>query len=241
MRKIFIILTLIVSSFFVFKPNVKADTVSYNVNSSHLNYINDDFYLIREKAIEYCNENNKHYVIIYESEFIAYVFDTDYAFVGYNNPIIYFKVDYTAEKYKIRSGVFTLSGSATSITSSLVPTSSSTSINLNYYIDTNLENVLYTGSKEFNIVYNDLIYPIKKDTVVPTLYQIYLDENYVEPEPEPEDPHLEEKEILSNFYTTVITKIGELANNVFNNYILLFSIGIFIFVFVFEIIFRRLL
>ena len=244
MRKIFIILTLIVSSFFIFNNDVKADTTTYNVNLTHFDYLNDEFYLLREKVIEYSNENNMYYLIVYKSgEFNAYVFEKKEYTIDFNdfNGSVYININSSSKICEIYDETLNCSGNSTSITFSLVAKYSSTSISYLNYLDSNIESLKYTGSVDFNISYNDLLYSVTLNGTVPSLYQIYLDDTYVEPEPEPEDPHLEEKEKLSNFYTTVITKIGELATNVFNNFILLFVIGIFVFIFIFEIIFRRLL
>lgn len=239
MRKIFIILTLIVSSFFVFNTNVKAATVEYTIKDTQYQFINDDFFKLRELVINYVNENNKYYVIYndyYGSSLQVSIFDCSY--LKMSNYNLFNSCGHT--KYKLSNDKLSLvqSGSGTSFSSQYTNLSAYFSY---AFMDTNVEDISSEDTNTYIIKYNDLTYTIEPGDILPTLYQIYLDENYVEPEPEPEDPHLEEKEILSNFYTTVITKIGELANNVFNNYILLFSIGIFIFIFVFEIIFRRLL
>jgi len=58
---------------------------------------------------------------------------------------------------------------------------------------------------------------------------------------EQENPNQEEIDKVTNFYTIVIKKIEYLANEISNNYILLFVIGIFIVTFLFLLIFRRFL
>lgn len=239
MRKIFMILTLIVSSFFIFNISVEAKTIDYTVQDKHYEFINEDFFKLRELVINYVNENNKYYVIHNNSagsSLLASVFDCSY--LEMLNYSLYNSCGFI--KYRLSNDKLSLEQSGTG--SSFSTQYTNTVGYFSYaFMDTNVKDIISKDTNTYIIRYNDLIYTIEPGDILPTLYQIYLDENYVEPEPEPEDPHLEEKEILSNFYTTVITKIGELANNVFNNYILLFSIGIFIFIFVFEVIFRRYL
>ena len=53
------------------------------------------------------------------------------------------------------------------------------------------------------------------------------------------DPFEEDKEIMNNFYTTIFTKISDLAISFANNYTFLLIFGIFILIFVFELIWRR--
>ena len=222
MKKLNIILTLLVSSFFLFSTNVKADTTIQIIEEEMSYMTNEDFLLLREKTIEYCEENDMYYYIYFkDSIFYSHIFDktrlSSYDFsttgtqiaipnlisghVSYiNNGVLNVPVTYTKQRPELHA-----------------------TYNYSYalYLDSNIENALYTRTDVLTINYNEFSYSISNGMEMPTLYDIYLNSQVNE------DP---KAEIISNFYTVVIQKIGLFADLVTNDYIVFSSAVIFIFV-----------
>ena len=246
MRKIFIILTLIVSSFFIFNNDVKADTIDLTISGTSNSYLNSTYFQdFRNHVLDNLETDNMYYVIVYNSTndtYYSYHFESyDGNFIMDNNTL---KLSpYLKRKLMRHANIGRYYESYGSGSHSLSATIDDSNV-INYVLlDTNYPDFKYLGTNEYNIIYDECTYILKNGSKVRTLYEYSIaNQNscILEDEVE-EDVHAEKKEILSNFYNMVITKIGELANIVFNDYILLFVIGIFIFIFVFEIIFRRLL
>lgn len=237
MKKVYLVLTLLMTSLFFFSTNeVRADTV-YTVNSSDFDYINDDFLKMRELAIEYCNENNTYYLIQYKNSSLQVAFfektiDIYFTYINANGRIY---LRSTGSDLKIYKGTTNLweYGSSSGFSDYI---SSGSTLSYAYFLDTNIENLLYTGSKSFTITYNDLSYLVEQNTVMPSLYQIYLDDT-VEDVP-PEVPVVE-NEVIANYYSTVISKIGYLVETISSNQVYLSVIVIFLLIFITELIFRR--
>ena len=238
MKKLYIILALIMSSFFFYSSDVRADTTTYEVIESEFNNFTEDFSNLRELTIANLNETYSYYIILYhksKSRLTAYLFEsTSNAQVFFSNGIgIYLSVSGAYKNYYLNGSNFTESGSGSNYYSTLCSVNGTTCTYLSL-LDTNFD-LSYTSGSTFNIKYNDLLYEITVGSKVPNLYEIYLDSIEVP------DIHEEEKQILSNFYNLVIEKIVLLSNYIINNYIFLSFVGIIILIFLIELIRRYLL
>lgn len=250
MRKIYIIFTLFIS-LFLFSSNVKADkkNIIFNFEEFDFSYINDEFFKLREKTLEFINNNDSYnyYVIFYDdssSLLFSYVFieeitDKYLRFMPYSSgdtAMIYIPTRYT--KYYLNNDELISSGNTSSFFERLGDINGS-----NYYyrfIDTNIDDIFFESGKDssynveihcrdFNLIFDS-------NTDLPTLYEIYSLSGIGEPI----DIHEEEKNILLNFYTIIIEKINLLCDVFVSNYIYLSIFVIFILIFVIELL-RRLL
>ena len=117
MKKVYLILTLFMTSLFFFSINkVSADTV-YEVQASNLDYINEDFNSLRDKTIEYCNENNMFYIMTYESGYyLSYIFAEESLEIQYNDRTsgLNLRKNYSFESFRLYNGEFLLYGTGTS-------------------------------------------------------------------------------------------------------------------------------
>lgn len=242
MKKVYLMLALFVTSFFFFSINeVSAATYTYELTEEKMAYINDDFFKLREQVIEYVATNNLEGYLIYQLglKVSAFVFNSGYT-LYVNNMYASNKVmlpltygNYTSINLDSNGNLSVGSTVTYSSTMNIL----SSSIVLDNYLDTDLP-LTYHNSDIYEINYNGKTYTISKESTVPTMYQIYLDNQVPE---EPVDKFLEEKEVMNNFYSTIFAKIGELAVVFANNFTFLFIFGMFILIFVIEIIRRFLI
>ena len=242
MKKLLIIITLFVSSFFSFSFEALADTFSVTLNDSSFSYLNEDFYTFRSLVQEYAETNDNYYLIFYENDkYYVYFLSTenvkieDMVFVN-NTFRIYLSNggSYTRFYYENNSLVVNGFGSG-SVIRSLYDYSNNT-FNYNYFLDSNF-NVSYVSVRNniFSLQYKNLNIEVSSSSFFPSLYDVYLDSL------SSEDVHFAEKNILNNFYLIIIEKINYLSEIILNNYIFLSIIGIIILIFVFKLIFRRFL
>lgn len=240
MKKVYLILTLFVASLFFYSNKVYAATYTYEVSEETMSLINDDFFLFREKVLQYVEETNSPGYIIFfrDNIFESWVFNSDYWFFFTDGASSYdTRVSYTIKNFKRvqideNKNIKVIS---TTTSQQSWPFLRPDAV-LHFYIDSNLP-LTSRLTDTFLLNYNDLTYTIEKSMEFPTLYQIYLDHN----PPVEEEPVPEEITLLNNFYFSVIEKITILSNELSNNYIFLTIIGIIILIFISELIFRRLL
>ena len=234
MKRFYLILSLFMISFFFFSMNeVSAST--FIITEAEMNYINDDFYALREETIKYCNENNKKYIISYNGVvFFANIFDEGNVYMNtvvykdFNFPVLVYN---SADVYRIMDGVFkklSISPTVTNFhTNSYVFT-------MNPYIDSNVDQLVHLNYSH-DLIYGDYTYHIDSGSHFPSLFEIY---NIINA---PKDPFETDKLMLGNFYLTIGDKIGDLAIIFARNYIFIVITGILILIFVFELIRRKLL
>lgn len=243
MKKLFIIITLLMSSFFFFSlEKVSAITyISNDITPEVMSWINEDFYAFRDKVIEHCEENNLYYIIvrsISDSTYKAYVSNRtsrfSFGIQSASNIIIKLIVGGT--------DVYNFTNNDMKYYTTLP---SSSELNM-YHYDTGHE--LYILDSNFDFIYNvsvqvairywynSSVYPVVSGHVFPTLYKIYLDAN-----PIPPDPYEEERVVMNNFYSTIFTKISDLATSISTNFTFLVIFAIFILIFVFELVRRKFL
>lgn len=221
MKKLYMIITLFVSSFFFASYEVKAsykEITDLDIST----YITDDFLLSHEEAIA----RGWKYIVVYDSGTYKY-------FVLQNNSGN--TVHYTLDSSNLKlSGVTWYRWSNnkfSSVISNYNVTFSSSSISI---IDSSSD-IFPTSS--FDIVYNNIFYPATIDKKIITVYDVYND---LINGPSG-NPHQEEIEKVDSFYTLCIEKLGYLGEKIVSNYIYLSIFGIFILIIIFELIRRRFL
>ena len=246
MKKVLLSLTLFMASFFFVTLN-KVNAMEYDLefNVNDLQLINDSFFEYKEKVVNFLSENNlSDFIILYsQNRYKAIAIDND-CILKFNTQYIKAGVWYL---YLVASNCSAMSYSDssnieftnTSYSENLAILANNSSYISRFVYSSNfLLSTSEIGSHVYNLNFQDKIY-IYNSSQVYSLYDIYLDFNKPEEEPALPDKFTEEKEILNNFYSTIFTKITDLANNFANNYIFLLILGIFILIFVFELIWRR--
>lgn len=228
MKKLYLIITLFISSFFLFNSYVKADyPFIVNYEDNVLELINDEFFIVRDLVIDYANKNSYNYIIwLYSSKYEIFFIDSSnkvFTSIGrtwFENSTLLF--DY----YNIN-----LDTKELSFLSTYRFTRPSSSIS--FLLDSNMD--IYYNPYSLNINYKDNTYVVDSSTKLKTIYDIYLEFGGVVPD----NSHQEEIEKVGNFYTVVIDKLGYLAEIIVSNYIYLSIIVIFLVIFLFKLIFRR--
>ena len=218
-KSLVITLFLVLSSFFFISiKEVKADVTITDEDLS--TYITEEILVMRAKLIE----KGYKYVTVY-----------DKADKSYKN----FILDGTAS-----GGIatFTMNNTNFSFTGVTWRRKDLSVVISNYAMSYELSSFYIVDSSfdifptaEFNIIYNDLTFNVGSNNKFYTLYDIYnLGIN-------PPDPHESEKEVIANFYTICIDKLGYLGEQIVNNYVYLSMIVVLILVFIIELIRRWLM
>lgn len=244
MKKVLLTMILFISSFFLFNLNVNAATYDRNLTENDFSLINDDFLDFRNQVLYFVGET-KNYIIYYESsQYKAIISDIDSSYsieFGGFNYNCWFKFN-NFDLYIYKNKTLTFDSSITS--SKQIMAINSAASPSYFYLDSNLSSITSTtGSNYYYLKYNGSSYSLPWKSA--SLYNIYL-KNFTPPEepepeePEPEDSYIEEKNLLSSFYTVSIEKISYLANEFATNYIFLTILGVFVLIFTIEL-FRRLL
>lgn len=258
MKKLLIIMTLFMSSFFFLcNKEVKAA-----VNLSHemdftIFETSDTFFRLKSEienilALDNGTSYSDLYLITYESgKFYGYIFSSSYNYSPvaiFNSALdsLYVRVssyasDRLATRYYFDSSdnlVSKTSYQTGNINVFYVVYSSRT---INYSIrDVNSSNTSNIKDSIINHYYNDyeVVDTIESSaSVYSTTYDLYL--KYKEEVGEIINKHIEELGKVESFYTVVIQKLTYLAEIIVSNYIYLSIIVIFILIFVFLLIFRR--
>lgn len=233
MNKLLVLISLFLSSFFLFSFSVSAATSNIDISEDTYNLINDTFFTVKEEVEEYAKNNN------FNTYFITYS-SNSYNVLFYNNTnnsnficslssdlsCVFYKA-FTTGSYRENSGLV-VGGT----TSSLIINSSS----YKNYLYSNIGlKIIDSSTSLLNLNYNGRTYEFVGGDTIYSIYDIYesitLEEN----------PHQEEFNILSNFYNTVIDKLEYISEVFVSNYIYLSILVIFLLIFVFELIFRRFL
>lgn len=235
MKKFSIFLSLLMTSFFLLSQNVKA--IDITINESVFDYVTDErFEYLRNYAIDYCNNHPEYnYLISYYGA--TYPADGYYLdFFSSNASVLIDTYSLTTSGngpvYKLENASLVFQGNSNSV---LTYVNNSNSINFRTYLDTNANALVsssYYGST-YNVFYNDYSFSIFKGANVPSLYSIYRETHVIE---EPDNTP-----ILTTFYTTIGSKIAWLGEQFTESYIYLAILGVFILIFLIELIRRYLL
>lgn len=250
MKKLFIILTTLFSSFLCF--NVKAAVFEPEID---LSLINDKFFQIKEAAENFVKEDET-----YSDDFIIYIYSNKLyvSFYKLNNtytPYCTFRSSEYLRCYITTSGS-KLDAFLFSNTSQSLFKEGSIAYNQNniYYKKVNnnsfafilLYSTLDIDFKKYNgsssivykindfssIIYDDNTYKFKTLYMIKKEYDSFLGDK--------ELVHQEEGNVLKSFYTLCIEKIKYLSDVLVGNYIYLSIFVIFIIIFIFILIKRRL-
>lgn len=236
MKRVYLILTLFMASFFLLSSNVSAATM-YTVSESDVEYIlSEDFIKLRKAAIKYCDENNLNYIIT--NNYSVKIFDNSLynIYLEWDNGYYLLKPSISYKTFQLLDGVFTETGNGNGTTTIV----SYYGFSYSRFYDTNIENVIFTShsSSAFGIKYNDKELVISTNDKFPSLYEFIAPESEV---PEPEVPEIPEevKNKISNFYILIIDKIKVLTDYIATDFTMLFALVIFILVAVIGLV-RRL-
>lgn len=214
-KSLVITLFLVLSSFFFISiKEVKADVTVTDEDLS--TYITEEILVMRDKLIE----KGYKYVTVY-----------DKADKSYKNFILNNSSDsFTITKTKLSFiGVLWLRKDLSSVIDNYTM---SYELSRFYVIDSSFD---IFPTAEFKIIYNDLTFNVGPNNKYYTLYDIYnLGIN-------PPDPHESEKQVIANFYTICIDKLGYLGEQIVSNYVYLSMIVVLILVFIIELIRRWLM
>lgn len=246
--KFSIFLPLFLTSFFLFSFNVNADTYSFNISSDDINFLKDNLSTMVSTADNFISSDPD----LSHDYFIVYLWSNYYLFVkpSTNNSYVVAYIGST------NNGPFTINANAyygkfssdfkeiTDFNKSSLGALKAIYSKAKYfystydiYFSTNTGNIYSFNYLDFSFLVND-----STNDYLPSLYNLYrtwysddILPSFSPPEPEDNTP------ILTNFYTTVGNKVGELAVNMSDNYVYLAIIGVFILIFLIELIRRYLL
>ena len=225
-KSLVITLFLVLSSFFFISiKEVKAEAF-YKVNISNFDFYNDNFLEFKRKTEGYLSSTDYTYYNIY------YYYNANYYYACYFNSGMGFSTSLVAE---LKEGYCTKD--FTSFLKERVVTYFSGNI---YYYPRYIVNSNYYPkfSSSYVYIYNDFSYEMPGGSTFIFPYDFYLkyQENIVPP-----DPHKSEKQIIANFYTICIDKLGYLGEQIVSNYVYLSMIVVLILVFIIELIRRWLM
>ena len=249
MKKMFYMLALIVSSFFFFSSNVNAEEYSYTYpfTSNISATLDDNFYDLRSRVKQYIKDNNYDYYIIYKGVASSigtkvYIFtdDSNISCTTYTNSLFLItSVYYRVPTLLVSSDLENLTFVEDTATHTFQDTQNAIVLDTNYP---------FTLSSPDTWTYNHRNNSLSFSTGdrVPNLYTFYttyygIEDDTEEPEPVIDHTHDSELSIIQSFYEVSISKISYLAESISSNYVYLSIFGVFILIFVFELIFRRYL
>ena len=218
------ILLIFLFSIFIFVENVNAEdvyVVDYNINIEE--YINEDFYKLQKLAKEYAEDNGLYFFIIRGTLY----FTTSSELISKGRTWFEFTMEGFSATYNLNTEEITPNSELKTI-----PVTQPSTF-LYTLLDSSV--TFYYSPYELLINYNELSYNVDATNKVPTLYEIYNEENNIIPT----NPHEKELGFLSNFYSLAINKIVEFATYISSNYISLAVVVVLVFSFIFRLILRR--
>lgn len=242
MKKLLIIITLFVSSFF-FICNKEVKAAEITISFEDYSLVNSEIFLEIKSQAEQLKES-----ISFDNYLISYIdYESTYYVQFFNkSPLILTNVAtdiYGFSFDKMENYKYDPSTSSLVLFASF-PNYIFASVSKYFPLYSNV-NVYFSYSSNigtFSYIspdYSKIGSSNYDDGLLPLLYNICVDSGNCGSVNN--NPHQEEIDNVTNFYTMIIEKIEYLANEISNNYILLFVIGIFIVTFVFLLIFRRFL
>ncbi len=240
MKRLFMIITLFISSFFLFSFKVNAKEYTKEVDFSLI----ETTLSLKEKLDVFIETdvNYSDYYFIYSDNG-----EIKYYIIRLNGSLdnlsiitdsLYFGLKYNASlKFGTNLNYIDLIGGASSnifyLSHLNKPSSHLLYMNFDYYFTSGNSSITYN--------YNDfsITNSISSGNKLLTLYDVYLEyQKYLGLN---DSVHKEELNKLSSFYSIVIDKLNYLSDVIVGNYIYLSIIVIFILIFVFKLIFRRYL
>ena len=229
-KSLVITLFLVLSSFFFISiKEVKADDpFIVDLSTDVLNSIDSEFFTVRDSVIEYANSNSLNYLLFRINDKYLIYFSKKDSFTSTgrswleNKSESFSYASCSSENLELQFG-----------TRDNYNITYSTS-NLKYLLDSTMS--VYYSPYEVQINYNGKSYLVNSTTKFKTIYDLYLESGGEVP-----DPHKSEKQIIANFYTICIDKLGYLGEQIVSNYVYLSMIVVLILVFIIELIRRWLM
>lgn len=229
------IFTLFIILSFFFSVHVKADTYNYEISSSDFEFLFDeDFNLLKDYMDSL---NTKYYIFRKNGVYSSFSYNSGFITNVTSSQLSINRGagSYTFHYFEVSNGSVTERNNfyySDTIRNFIV----SSSIYYNNYLYSNFDLVLSDSPlvNTYNISYDNYSFTIglNSDLIIPSLYDIYNEVNTNESDNFPK---------LTQFYTIVFEKITLFANNLLDNYIYLSIFGIFILIFLIELIRRYLL
>lgn len=251
MKKFSILIIFTFSLFFFsfsFVSAIEKKNMIFNLEDSDFSHINDEFFELRTKTKEFLKNNDsyQYYIIGYNSDKSKLVVDifseeinTKYLrIMDYSSGAsLMFLIKARYNEYYLENNELKLLSGSSSFIKSLGSVNGS---NYQNFIDTNIDDLFLDSTANMfwnvNVNVRDYSFSFGVDKDTPTLYEIYLAAKIGEPF----DPHEEEKNVLLNYYSLIIEKIGFLVNMFTANYIYLSMFVIVLILVIIELV-RRLL
>ncbi len=235
MKKLYMIITLFVSSFFLFNSDVKAST-EVEVNISSLDLINENFKKNIDLADNYLLSSTVYdnYFIYYDSsnKMFKYIFYNSSNIVNNNFSCYYYSNSFECgviSSYKFFNYIswkndFVNEGGGIDFKIK----------DINYICYSSLP-IYLDDTLTLKINYNNMYFTLEPGDKMMFLYDVYENQERLF------DVHYDEKNSLSNFYNLCLNKLSYLTGIIVGNYIYLSIFGIFILIIIFELIRRRFL
>lgn len=221
----FLIPSLLVSLFFCFVTQVKADTYNYTFNNNPFQYINtNDYNTYKQSVLDYRDTKDEasslYYAIYwYSNQLRAYLFTADTLTFNkgceVSNPCYYIKSSIRDRVYYVgnSNNQATNSGGSTSdwvqITSIDIPFLRPTTADGIYFLETDAPYMISNLSDTLNFIYNDTTITFDSTSTIFDAVTLY-NNMYGDPYP-----------VISNYFTLIVDKITILVTYFYNNTYLL--------------------
>lgn len=221
-KSLVITLFLVLSSFFFISIN---EVEAYEINIENLDMINEDFFKLKELSEEYISSSSEYdnFIIAKDgNKLYSYIFKYNNSYSCSVNTDFLLRVNNYYKITVLYNGELIFNGGGNLLMVRTLPYYSS----LNFNLDSN---------STLTLKFEDRYFEINPGEKLLTYYDVYKDNQYFK------DPHLGEKEVIANFYTICIDKLGYLGEQIVNNYVYLSMIVVLILVFIIELIRRWLM
>ena len=242
MKKFSIFLPVLVASFFLLLPNVRAEEYTYTIPDDVISFTKDNLSIIKNSVENFIDNNSD----IYSS---SYIIDYYPAISDYKYSVYIFKKKYNLNRiYLMQHPSWKLTLYEDSQCDWLFLSDDFSSVSYRQSCDNFIPQIYYyhfilysnfdfsylDSSNSFIYIFKDTQFtePISNDLKFSTIYDMY-NEYYSEPP--------DNTPILTNFYSVVGSKVGWLGEQIVSNYIYLSIIGVFILIFLIEFIRRYFL
>lgn len=221
-KSLVITLFLVLSSFFFI--SIK-EVEHYEINIENLDMINEDFFKLKELSEEYISSSSEYDNFIIakdDNRLYSYIFKYNNSYSCSVNTNFLLRVNNKYNIATLYNGKLNFNGSGGLLYVITLPYYSS----LNFNLD---------SDSTLTLKFEDRYFEINPGEKLLTYYDVYKDNQYFK------DPHLGEKEVIANFYTICIDKLGYLGEQIVGNYVYLSMIVVLILVFIIELIRRWLM
>ena len=242
MKKFSIFLPVLVASFFLLLPNVRAEEYTYTIPDNVISFMEDNLSIMKSTVENYINNNSDIYDNVYIVDYFSgnsnlkysvFIFKKNYninnIFLRYNSNWGFMLWESNQCDWVKLSNDFSSISYYNSCDNFIAGVYTN-----HYFIFSNID--LYYENSNNTFIYNfkDIQFsePISNNLKFSTIYDMY-DVYYGEPP--------DNTPILTTFYSTVGSKIGWLGEQIMDSYVYIAIFGVFIFIFIIEFIRRYFL